>query len=530
MSRPARSRDPMDRLIAAARLRLAAVTLALVAILLLVVGAVTAAVAIGTQEATIDRSLRDSASAAMTRLAPEAESPGQTPSPSEEATLEPGEDASSEPGEGNAGDAAPGGDEGEDGSQAPPTAASTAGPTPVPTPLPTPSPAVSPAPSPGAIPLGTETDELPPASSDTFFLVLDAGGGVTANPGRVALRDLPDAAAVAGARANGEDLRTIDVGGVKIRLLTQPIPAGAAPAGGYLQSGFVLTLQDEQTMLLLRTILGMSLIGLLGAAVITLIVTRRALGPIRSAFSMERRFVAAASHELRTPVAVIRASAEILQREEQVAPGGRSLVEDIVAEADRLDRLVGDLLTLATAEAGAMTVRPVRVELPSLVAELARRAESMAGARGVKLGLDAPLATGDPARAGPFTQTDPERLAQLLLILVDNAVNHSPPGGTVRISLRDVRQARGPVAEISVADQGPGVPVSERQRIFEPFARLSDESGHPSSAGLGLAVARLLAMRLGAAIGVRDAPGGGALFSVQLRLSERPPTPSASGS
>lgn len=103
----------------------------------------------------------------------------------------------------------------------------------------------------------------------------------------------------------------------------------------------------------LGTILLASVIGLLGAALVTMLVTRRALSPIRSAFATERRFVATASHELRTPVAMIRASAEILQREELVAPQGRSLVEDVITESDRLSRLVGDLLALASAEAGA---------------------------------------------------------------------------------------------------------------------------------------------------------------------------------
>ena len=125
---------------------------------------------------------------------------------------------------------------------------------------------------------------------------------------------------MAAARAAGEDWRTITAGGIRVRLLTQAVTDQAGKPAGFLQSGFVLTLHDEQTRELLGTILAASLIGLLGAALVTLLVTRRALAPIRSAFATERRFVAAASHELRTPVAVIRASAEILQREGLVAP------------------------------------------------------------------------------------------------------------------------------------------------------------------------------------------------------------------
>ncbi len=124
----------------------------------------------------------------------------------------------------------------------------------------------------------------------------------------------------------------------------------------------MLTLHEQQESQLLWTIAIVSLAGLAGAALVTLLVTRRALVPIRAAFATERRFVAAASHELRTPVAIVRASAEILDREHLVAADGQPFVADIVSETDRLGRLVGDLLALASAEAGAVDVelRPHR--------------------------------------------------------------------------------------------------------------------------------------------------------------------------
>ncbi len=110
----------------------------------------------------------------------------------------------------------------------------------------------------------------------------------------------------------------------------------------------------------------LSLVGLAGAALVTWLVTRRALVPVRSAFATERRFVAAASHELRTPVAIVRASAEILDREGLVAADGQPFVTDIVSETDRMGRLVGDMLALASAEAGAVSVERHPVELVGL--------------------------------------------------------------------------------------------------------------------------------------------------------------------
>ena len=226
--------------------------------------------------------------------------------------------------------------------------------------------------------------------------------------------------------------------------------------------------------------------------------------------------MAAASHELRTPVAVIRASAEILQREGLVAPEGRSMVEDVISESDRLSRLVGDLLALASAEAGAVSLDPRPLEIRAFVADLARRATGMVQARGARLLVD----DADARLSRPMTvQADPDRLTQILLIFIDNAVEHSPEGGTVRLAVGSGEDKGRPAVTVSVTDQGPGVPREERERIFEPFARLTDRPRVTGGTGLGLAIARLLADRQGATLRVDDAPGGGATFSVLLPKS-----------
>ena len=131
---------------------------------------------------------------------------------------------------------------------------------------------------------------------------------------------------------------------------------------GVLQTGFVLTAHEEQQALIARTIILASLLGLLGAAIVTLFVTRRAMSPIRRAFAAERRFVGSASHELKTPVSIVHASAEILQREDLVQPEGRYLVDDIISESDRMGRLVGDLLALASTQAGQISVSSVLLD------------------------------------------------------------------------------------------------------------------------------------------------------------------------
>lgn len=492
---------PSDRLVRRTSRGLAFVTLALIAALLAGVGLVTAAVAIGMTNENIDRTLEQAASVRLTELetllqqeTDQEGQPIQTSSPENENGSEDG--ATSE------GEGVPGA-------------------TPVVTPLPTPASTATPMPS----GLGLlDSDEAQLESFQTFYLVLDTNGNVLSNPQQIRLAGLPDAAA-AEAATRGDDLRTVTVGGIHIRLLTRRVMNTRSEVVALLQTGFLLTQHDQQTNTILITIALVSLIGLLGAAVVTLVVTTRAMGPIRSAFNAERRFVASASHELRTPVAVVRASAEILQREGLVTPDGQRLVADIVSESDRLGRLVGDLLALASAEAGAIVVKPEEIEMRGFVAELARRAAAIATERGVKLEVVQERATG--ADRDLIVRADPDRMTQLLLIFIDNAMDHSPAGGTIRLSVAPLDEGRQPQICVGVADQGPGVPLHERLRIFEPFARLAGRRRETGNTGLGLAIARVLAARQDATLHVDDATGGGAVFSVWLPRRPRTGAPAS---
>ena len=305
----------------------------------------------------------------------------------------------------------------------------------------------------------------------------------------------------------GSDLRTVDDGKVPIRLLTLPIGDAANPVG-WLQTGFVLTLHERQSASLVVVVTLVGLVGLAGAALVTLFVTGRALVPIRAAIATERRFVADASHEIRTPAAIIRASAEVLDREGLVTDDGRPLVADIVAESDRLGGLVDDLLALAASERGSLTIERRQIDLAAVARDTTRRAGPLAAERGVDL-----VGPRDDGRALPVIG-DPDRLVQVLLILVDNALRHSPPGGRVTLTAGPV-PGRG--AAVSVDDQGPGVPTIARETIFEPFARLPGSRARADAgSGLGLAIARRLVELHGGTLIATDAPGGGARFVVSL--------------
>ena len=352
---------------------------------------------------------------------------------------------------------------------------------------------------------GDETTERPPAESDTFHLLLNPDGSLAANPGQVPLGSLPDAAAVDAARASGRDLRTVTSGGAEVRLLTVAVSHDGTPAG-FVQSGFVLTLHDRQLATIILTIVVVGLLGLLGAAVVTLVVVDRALVPIRAAFDTERRFIADASHEIRTPAAIIRASAEVLEREDLVTESGRPLVADVVAEADRLGRLVDDLLALDASDRGSLSLDRRAVELRDLVAETVARVGPFAAERGVTV-------TGPGPGPALVVDADADRIVQALVVLLDNATRHTPEGGQVVVS---VARAGGH-AEVRVDDTGPGIPEDARERIFEPFARLPGApGGRGSGSGLGLAIARRIVELHGGSLVAVDAPSGGARFILSI--------------
>ncbi len=365
-----------------------------------------------------------------------------------------------------------------------------------------------------------ESDETVPASSDTLLIYLDAAGKVLTNPSRRILAGLPDQAAVIAAASSGRDLRTVTAGGHAVRLLTVPVgSSGGAPAG-YVQGGFVLDLHDRESTSLVAAIALVGALGLLGAALVTLVVTGDALVPIRRSFDAQRRFVADASHELRTPTALIRANAEVLQREGLVAAGGRPLVGDIVAEADRLSGLVGDLLQLAASEATGLVLERRPVDLAAIAEDTVRQAEALGTQRGVTVRVGpGPGSNGGPGSGSTFVSGDRDRLIQLTLILLDNAFDHSPAGGSVTVGVGRA----GHRVELTCDDEGPGIPAAERERVFEPFTRLPgvrrDRAG---GTGLGLAIARGIVAAHDGTIAVADAPGGGARFVASFP-SERGP-------
>ncbi len=240
------------------------------------------------------------------------------------------------------------------------------------------------------------------------------------------------------------------------------------------------------------------------------------LDRLEASFDQQRRFVTDASHELRTPTAVVRTEADVtLSREHRTEVEYRESVTVIQDAARRLTRIVDDLFLLSRADSGHLVMRREPLDLEELVQEATRAVRSVASERGVDIVLrdvvEAPL-TGDT-----------DLLGRLLLNLLDNAIKHSPRGGTVDVTM----QLRGAQCDVRVGDTGPGIPPDALSRIFERFyrvdsARSRSETSATSGAGLGLAIARRIAEMHGGTVDVALSRPGRTEFVVSLPVGAQP--------
>ncbi len=169
---------------------------------------------------------------------------------------------------------------------------------------------------------------------------------------------------------------------------------------------------------------------------------------------------------------------------------------------------MGDLLSIASAQAAPLSINREPIDLAIVAAEIVRRIQPLATERHVRVDLD-PAAQQSLPIVG-----DRERLGQLLLVLLDNALRHSR--GDVQVMVRASTEGRNAI--LVVDDEGPGIPPEDRERIFEPFARLSPERAGDGGSGLGLAIARTIATAHGGTIAADDAPGGGARFRLSIPM------------
>jgi signal transduction histidine kinase len=225
-----------------------------------------------------------------------------------------------------------------------------------------------------------------------------------------------------------------------------------------------------------------------------------------------RAFVATASHELRTPLATLDGMLELLDEDLRTGhldlEDAQDLIDRARAQSKRLGRLAADLLDLSRIDA-QVDLRSEPVELGELSRAVMAEFELGTGERGIHTVLHDGI--------GPvWALGDPGSVARILRILLDNAVRLSPEGGEVSVELQN-----GNAASLSVCDQGPGVPREERELIFERFKRGRQTAGQVGF-GLGLAIGRELAERMGGELVLEDQDCPGARFTLRLPVAHAP--------
>ncbi|HOP40659.1 MAG TPA: ATP-binding protein [Geobacteraceae bacterium] len=225
---------------------------------------------------------------------------------------------------------------------------------------------------------------------------------------------------------------------------------------------------------------------------------------------VRKDFVANVSHELRTPVSVIKGYAETILTEGPSLPPEKMthFTEVIHSHAERLANLISDLLTLSRIESGAMHLEPAAITLASAVNRALHLLDQKARAK------DVSLQGGETLAHLPLVQADPDKLEQVLINLLDNAIKFTPAGGSVTVAAVELKDR----VRIDVKDTGIGIPPKDISRIFERFYRVdAARSRELGGTGLGLSIVKHIVQAHGGSVAVESFPGKGSTFSFTLR-------------
>ncbi len=385
-------------------------------------------------------------------------------------------------------------------------------------------------------------EQAPAAPGGLRLRIEDAAG-----PGfydSAAVKDWPPAS-ITGQLPRRGKAWTILMGNKAVRLLAAPVPGGVVQIGasidefGEMETQFrwILTLASP-LLLIVSSVMGYWMSGRALKPVDDIALSARRiggqnlserlycngtgdeldrlattlnemLGRLEAAFQKITQFTADASHELRTPVAIMRTTAEVIAGKPRTVEEHEKGWEKIIAQSERTSRLIDDLLLLARADAGRENLQFEVVDLSELLRDVAEEVRILADVS--RLGLTLNISC-EPRITG-----DAEALRRLLLILLDNAIKYTPAEGQVTVGLA-VRNTPGQsVILVSVRDTGIGIAAENLPYVFDRFYRTSrDRSRTTGGAGLGLSIAQWIAVRHGGHLTVESSLGSGSVFSLSF--------------
>ena len=386
-----------------------------------------------------------------------------------------------------------------------------------------------------------------PVEGEEFVRVFDSSGNLVFDNSGEKFRPPNDPAAVSAALSGSRTRRTLDLG-PELRALTAPIRAD-----GQVIGAVEVGLATDDVHSTLRTLLIIIAVTYPLALIIAsgggVFLAGRALSPIDGltraarrisaedlsqrldmrvpddevgrlartfdemiarlddAFRRQRQFTADASHELRTPLTAIKGQTEVALQKDRDPEEYRSVLRNVNLEVDRMIRLVSSLLMLARADAQQVPLARESISLGGVIGDAADQVRSAADSKGVLIRV----------RNGRETRltADQDLLLQLMLNLLDNAVKHTPSGGSIDVSWR----IEDGSAQVVVSDEGPGIASEHLPHIFDRFYRVDKaRSRDGGGVGLGLSICRWIAQAHGGSIEAGNAPGRGATFKVHLPI------------
>ncbi len=357
-------------------------------------------------------------------------------------------------------------------------------------------------------------DERAFGTEGYFFALVDTSGGIIGSSPSLDTTALASTSELDKALTSGEAfVDSQSSNGTPLRLYVLPVTASDG-SEALLQVGRS-TAPEESALSQLRTVLlAVLAVSIVPAVAGSYALSGRVLRPIKAAVDSQRTFIADASHELKTPIAVVRTNAELLERHLK-SPSGPTgsdavVVSDILSESERLGKMVDQMLTLAQADAGVAVPTTQDVYLHEVTEEVGRSMRALAEGRGLNMQVDV---------AGPAeVRGSRERLRELLVILVDNAIKYTEPGGRIGVTLH----RKGRNAVLTVTDTGHGIPAESLPHIFDRFYRVDKARSRESGGtGLGLAIARQIVEAHGGTIGIQSQVDKGTTVTVELRARSK---------